>query len=216
MFVLIFISSLFLFASSLRYKYKELQRLGEINADYYTRVYFNISHYNVGDHLYFEMIMNLSHASSLKKYRFSIGQVSTSFYDDEYSWDHLYPVFNSNRECDKSYKCTFKWEEIISQVGNNYIFIKPTAPYSGYYFVDYQQIKIKNVKPNNINLFLIIVIALCCIIFLSIIIIVIALYIRKKNSHSKHVELEVSEYPDYSGLGPAPVNHQLSPGLTIY
>ena len=162
------------------------------------------------------MIMNLSHASSLKKYLFYIGQVSTPFYDDEYSWNHLYPVFSTNRSCDKSYKCTFKWEEIISQVGNNYIFIKPTAPYSGYYFLDYQQIKIKNVNPNNITIFQIIAIVFCYIIFLSIIIIVIVLYVPKKNSHPKHAQFEESEYPDYTGLGPAPVHLQLSSGLTAY
>ena len=227
MLFLIFISSLFLSVScQIGYKYIELQKFGEINVGYNTRVYFNISSYIIGEHISFEIIMDLSNANywfQRENYYFYIAQVSTIYYDDNNYWSNLPIVNNGNKSCDKNYLCIFKWEEIIGKVGNNYIFIELIAPYSGFFFLDEKQIKIKNVNINNknneksISISSIVTIIFCFMLFLSLIILVIICYICNKNgNNSKYFQFEKPEYTNFGGLTPAPVCQQSSEGVTVY
>ena len=215
MLFLIFIFSLFLPVSfQIEYQYIELQKFGEINVGHKTRVYFNISHYIIGELISFEIIMDLSHVSywyQRDNYKFYIAQVSTTYYDDNNYWSNLPMVNNGNKSCDNNYLCKFKWKEIIGKVGNNYIFIELIAPYSGFFFVDKKQIKIKNVNINSKNneKSAIVTIIFCCILFLSLNILAIICCICNKNgNNSKYAQFEKPEYTDFGGLTPSAVSQQ--------
>ena len=97
--------------------YRELTKGDFINVIPGTNVYFDISSFDEGDTISFELEMDLDYGPPISRteYQLGIGQVSATIYTDSSCWSNLQTVTNKNVTCDISHVCTFKWEEKKSQ-----------------------------------------------------------------------------------------------------
>jgi hypothetical protein len=115
-----------LFISIQCYNYKELKKHSSVKVPPGTRVYFDISEFNDGELIEFEMTMDLFFGGDRTKYQFRIGQVSATKYSGD--WESLPLVTNKNVVCDFDDECVFSWSE-IKEAGKNSIYIIPLPPY---------------------------------------------------------------------------------------
>ena len=141
---------LFLISSSFE-SYQELPKFGSVEALPDSKVYINISSYSIGELIFLEFGVDYSTYYSFdKNYRYDmkIGQVSASNHYDQKEWNSLTSFTNENRTCNSRKYCIFTWEE-IKQKGNNFIYILPSEPYSGYYSNDGKKIKISMIEEGK-------------------------------------------------------------------
>ena len=89
--------------------------------------------------------MDLSLSGDKSEYKFYIKQVEASTYYDSDSWTSTLSkkVINKNVSCDNGGDCTFSWDE-IKEEGKNYIYISLPQPYSRYFTLWGEKIKIKH------------------------------------------------------------------------
>jgi hypothetical protein len=125
--------------------YKELEKHGSVKvsqAD--NRIYFDLSPFEVGELIQFEISMDLS-LGDTSQYKFHIKQVEASTYYDQTSWDAtlLNEVTNKNVSCEDFDDCIFSWDE-IKQEGKKYIYINLPPPYSSFFTTFDEKIKIKH------------------------------------------------------------------------
>ena len=155
-------------------QYKELTNNDYINVIPGTKVYFDISSFDVDESIDLEFEMDLFHGNliSRARYIFKIDQVqATSYYDSTY-WTNLRQVINRNVTCDFDELCTFTWTE-KKKAGNNYIFIIPLEPFNDFYEIWRNKIKITHDEDGGLSTGVILVIVFAGIIFITIIILLI-------------------------------------------
>ena len=140
MFILLILSLLSLICCD----YKELKKHSSVKVIPDTKVYLDLSNFETGDLISFEIEMDLFYGNQTSFYEFYIDQVPASSYYDPTYWSNLRRVKNANVSCESDNECTFKWEEIKKE-GNNYIFIITPEPYSSFYSFWDEKIKIENV-----------------------------------------------------------------------
>lgn len=138
---------LFIFLFSLSFcQYEKLKKHSSVKVAPNTKVYLDLSDFDTGDLISFEIEMDLFFGSSSETnaYEFYIDQVpATSYYDPNY-WNNLRKVNNANVSCESGDDCTFSWEEIKKE-GNTYIYIIPPEPFTDFYTFWGEKIKIKNI-----------------------------------------------------------------------
>ena len=129
------------------FSYKELEKHSSVKvSEDNNRIYFDLSPFDVGDLIQFEITMDLSLGGDRSKYKFHIKQVEASTYYDSDSWTSTLQeeVSNKNASCDDDYEdCTFSWDEIKGE-GKKYIYISLPQPYSSYFSFWGKKIKIKH------------------------------------------------------------------------
>lgn len=152
-------------------QYKQLKKHSSVSVAPNTKVYLDLSSFDTGDKISFEIKMDLSHASVTNYYVFQIDQVPASSYNNGYYWDTLRQVRNSNVSCTNDRDCRYKWEEIKKE-GNKYIYIIPSEPFSGYYSFWGNEIKIIN-TGGKLSVGEIVGIVVAIIVFIVIFIIII-------------------------------------------
>ena len=116
-----------------------------------TKVYLDISSFEVGEVIHFEFVMNLFFVdddSQRESYKFKIGQVTAANYDDPEPWNNLGTVTNRNVTKNDMTHYFFTWDE-VKQDGKNYIFILPLTPFENYYKFWKNEIDIKNIKKKD-------------------------------------------------------------------
>lgn len=172
MFLLLIIFSLFL--KALSENYQKLSKHSSVKVIPNTKVYFDISSFNTGDLISFEIILDLFHGGgSRDSYTFQIDQVEANSYYDSNYWNNLRTVVNKNVSCDNfDDKCTFTWDE-VKQEGKKYIYIIPPAPYDNFYTFWGNKIKIKHLG-GELTAGAIVGIVFACIVFVTIIIVSIS------------------------------------------
>ena len=80
-----------------------------------SRVYLNITSFKTGEVISFEFKMELFFGRDEERssYTFKIGQVSTSYYNDDKYWNSLPTVTNKNfTQSGRLYDTTFTWDEV--------------------------------------------------------------------------------------------------------
>ena len=149
-----------------------------------TKVYLDLSSYEIGDLISFEIELDLFFGHGTNSYySFYIDQVpATSYYDSNY-WGNLRLVNNYNKTCSFSDKCEYTWEE-IKGAGNNYIYIIPPAPFDDFYSFWGNKIKI-SVSGNGKGLSggAIAGIVIGVIIFIAIIVVIIVFCCIRNNNN---------------------------------
>ena len=125
------------------FQFIELPRYDTIEVIPNTKVYLDISSFEVGQSIYLEFTLDLFFCKEAKdKYTFQIAQVNTKYKDDYKYWSKLPNVTTRNvTSLSKDY--TFSWVEIKKE-GMNYIFINPPEPYDKFYTFWRNKIIIKN------------------------------------------------------------------------
>ena len=172
MFLLLFI---LLLSSSICQGYKELKKYSSVTVKSETKVYLDISSFKVGDLISFEIKMNLFFSSYRDSYTFQIGQVTASSYYDPNCWNNLQTVINKNITYDKGDNYIITWEE-IKEEGNNYIFIIPKEPYSGFFSSLDNEIKISNVGGLSAGAIAGIVVGVVAFVLIIVLIILLCRY----------------------------------------
>ena len=171
-FITILVSSLVLISAD---NYKKLSKHSSVKVPPETKVYFDISSFEIGDLIPLEIKMDLffGDSSSRSSYSFYIEQVPATSYYDPYYWDldKLRYVTNKNVSCGNHDVCTFTWEE-IKEEGKNFIFIYPPAPFDNFY--TFWDEKIKITHPGGLSGGAIAGIVIACIFFAAIFITLIA------------------------------------------
>ena len=116
------------------YKLQKLPKYDVIDVSPDTRVYLDISSFNVSESINLEYTMNLIFSLESKdNYTFQIGQVFCEDYHDYRCWRNLPTYINENVTESDKFTYTFSWTE-IKQEGMNYIFTIPPAPYESFNF----------------------------------------------------------------------------------
>ena len=140
-----------------------------------------MSPFDVGDLIQFEITMDLSLSGDKSEYKFYIKQVEASTYYDSDSWTSTLSkkVINKNVSCDNGGDCTFSWDE-IKEEGKNYIYISLPQPYSRYFTLWGEKIKIKHL--GGLSDGAIAGIVLGCLAFVGIIAAIIGCLCCKTNS----------------------------------
>ena len=126
--------------------YKELGKHSSVKVSSGNiKIYFDLSPFEAGELLQFEITMDLFFGSDKSKYGFYIKQVEASTYYDSDSWTSTLSkiVINKNVSCDDDGDCTFSWDE-IKEEGKNYIYISLPQPYIRYFTLRGKKIKIKH------------------------------------------------------------------------
>lgn len=153
-------------------EYKELKKHSSVKVVPDTKVFLDLSSFETGELISFEIEMDLFFGDNTDYYEFWIDQVpATSSYDSNY-WNHLRKVKNENVSCDGDRECTFTWEE-IKQEGNTYIYIITPAPFRDFYTFWDKKIKITHLG-GGLSAGAIVGIVFGVIAFIVIIIIIIA------------------------------------------
>ena len=124
--MLIFFLSLITFCQGYEYyKNQELKKYGSVKVPGDSRVYLNITSFKTGEYISFKFEMDLFFGEGEEKssYTFKIGQVSTSYYNDDKYWNCL-PIVTSRyfTQSGRLYDTTFTWDEVKIE-GKNYIFM---------------------------------------------------------------------------------------------
>ena len=137
---------LFIINSISSIQFEELPKYDTIEVAPNTRVYLDISSFEVGQSIYIEFTLDLFFSKQSKdSYTFQIGQVNSKYKDDYIYWSNLPTVTSRNvsetRFNSKDY--TYSWVEIKKE-GMNYLYILPTEPYEKFYTFWQNKITIKN------------------------------------------------------------------------
>ena len=135
----------FLFCLISCIKFQELPKYDTISVIPDTRVYLDISSFEVGQSIYLDFKMDLFFYSkeSRDSYTFQIDQVPTKYEDDYFYWGNLPYVTTKNvSSITKDY--TYTWVE-IKKKDMNYIFIIPPEPFDRFYTFWKNKIIITNV-----------------------------------------------------------------------
>ena len=135
----------FLFCVISCLKFQELPKYDTISVIPGTRVYLDISSFEVGQSIYLDFTMDLFFYSkeSRDSYTFQIDQVPTKYEDDYIYWGNLPYVTTKNvSSITKDY--TYTWVE-IKKKDMNYIFIIPPEPFDRFYTFWKNKIIITNV-----------------------------------------------------------------------
>ena len=149
------------------YDYKELKKHSSVKVPPDTRVYFDLSKFDVGESIEFEITMDLSNGGYRNKYDFKIDQVSAISYISD-NWASLPQETSRDVSCKSGGECTFSWEE-TKEVGKDYIYIIPHTPYPGYS----KKIEIEHLG-GGLSAGAIAGIVIGCIVFVAIIVILIS------------------------------------------
>ena len=120
-------------------QYTQLKKHSSVKVSPGAKVYLDLSSFNTGELISFEIEMDLLFGGKSTVYEFHIDQVPASSYYDPNYWNTLRKVRNGNSSCDDDGECLFEWEEIKKE-GNTYIYIIALAPPS----ILSSKIKIKN------------------------------------------------------------------------
>lgn len=147
--------------------YKELKKHSSVKVSPNTRVYFDLSKFDVGESIEFEITMDLSNGGNRNNYVFEIDQVSAISYISD-NWASLPRETSSDVSCKSGGECTFSWEE-TKEVGKDYIYIIPLAPDTGYS----KKIEIEHLG-GGLSAGAIAGIVIGCIVFVAIIVIMIS------------------------------------------
>ena len=126
--------------------YKELGKHSSVKVSSGNiKIYFDLSPFEAGELLQFEITMDLFFGSDKSKYGFYIKQVEANNYYDSDSWASTLSnkVINKNVSCDDDGDCTFSWDE-IKEEGKNYIYINLPEPFNGFFTTWDKKIKIKH------------------------------------------------------------------------
>ena len=95
------------------YKLQKLPKYDFIDVFPDTRVYLDVSSFDVGESINLEYTMNLIFSLESKdNYTFQIGQVSCEDYDDYRCWRNLPTYTNENVTESRGFNYTFSWTEI--------------------------------------------------------------------------------------------------------
>lgn len=152
-------------------QYKELKKHSSVKVVPNTKVYLDLSSFEIGDLISFEIKMDLFFGGNTNYYEFYIDQVpATSYYDPNY-WNNLPLVRNGNVSCDVDRECVFKWEEIKKE-GSTYIYIIAPTPFEDFYTSWNKKIKIINLG-GELNAGEIIGIVFGVIAFIAILVVLI-------------------------------------------
>ncbi len=126
------------------FQFQELPRYDTIEVIPNTKVYLDISSFDVGQSIYLEFTLDLFFSKESKdSYTFQIAQVNTKYKDDYTYWSKL-PNVTTKNVTSNSKDYTFSWVEIKKE-GMNYIFINPPEPFTKYYTFWRNKIIIKNI-----------------------------------------------------------------------
>ena len=101
-------------------QYTQLKKHSSVKVKPGTKVYLDLSSFEIGELISFEIEMDLFFGGNTKAYEFFIDQVPASSYYDPNYWNTLRKVRNGNSSCDDDGECLFEWEEIKKE-GNTYI-----------------------------------------------------------------------------------------------
>ena len=129
--------------------YTELEKHGSVKVSQPdNRIYFDLSPFEVGELIRFEISIDISEGGDSSKYEFNIRQVEASTYYDSDSWASTLSqrVINKNVSCEDFDDCIFFWDE-IKEEGKKYIYIHlppPTGSHNGYFLFWEKKIKIKH------------------------------------------------------------------------
>jgi hypothetical protein len=170
---------IFFLLSSVFCGYKKLSKYGSAKVVPDTKVYLDLSKFNDGDCISFEIKMDLffDHGDR-STYRFQIDQVPANNYYESYYWDNLRTVDNRNYTVSGSYDYKFTWDE-IKRPGNNYIFIILPTPFDNYAFFE-KTIYIKNTGGLSTGAIVGIVLGVCIPVIIIVLIIVFCCCRRKR------------------------------------
>ena len=165
-----------LLSSSICQNYKELPKYSSVTVKPETKVYLDITKFDVGDLISFEIKMDLFFSSYRDRYEFQIGQVSASSYYDPNCWSNLNTVINKNKTSDDDFDDSiFTWEE-IKEEGKNFIFIIAKEPFPGFYSFHNNKIKISNVGGLSTGAIAGIVVGVVSFVLIIILIILLCRY----------------------------------------
>ena len=153
-------------------QYKQLKKHSSVSVSPNTKVYLDLSSFDTGELISFEIKMDLFHGSVPKYYEFQIDQVPASSYYEGSYWSTLRQVKNANVSCTIDRDCRYKWEEIKKE-GNKYIYIIPSEPFIGYYSFWGNKIKIIN-TGGKISAGAIVAIVFAVVVIIAIFIVIIA------------------------------------------
>ena len=123
--------------------YEKISKYSSVKVIPNTKVYLDISSFNVGESITLEFNMDLFFGGSKTKYEFFIRQSLTDSYSDDYYWNNLYNKTSRDVQCSSSGTCTFKWTE-KKEPGTYYIYIRPPTPFSNFYTFWGNKIKISH------------------------------------------------------------------------
>lgn len=164
-----------LLSSSICQSYKELSKYSSVTVKPNTKVYLDISSFDVGELISFEIKMDLFFSSSSRdSYTFKIGQVSASSYYDQNCWNNLQTVTNRNITSADIDDYIYAWEE-IKEEGKNFIFIIPLSPYSSFSSFD-NEIKISNIGGLSAGAIAGIVVGVVSFVLIIVLIILLCRY----------------------------------------
>ena len=168
-FIIILSSFIFVLSDT----YKELSKHSSVRVAPNTKVYFDISSFENGELISFEINMDLFFGSynTRDSYTFYIEQVSANSYYDSKYWNNLRKVTNKNVSCSASSDCTFTWDE-IKEEGKNYIYIIPPTPFNDFYTFWNEKIKITHL--GGLSAGAIVGIVFGCLAFVGILIAIAA------------------------------------------
>ena len=128
-------------------RFEELPKYDTIKIIPDTRVYLDISSFEVGRSIYIEFTMDLFFSKLSKdSYTLQIGQVPSRFEDDYKYWSNLPNVTTKmipNAKYASSYY-TYTWVE-MKKPGMKYIYIIPPEPYEKFYTFWKNKITITNI-----------------------------------------------------------------------
>ena len=129
-------------------KFEELPKYDTIKAIPDTRVYLDISSFEVGRSIYIEFTMDLFFSKLPKKdsYTLKIGQVPSKYYDDYICWSNLptITIRNISNPRYSPYLYTYSWVD-IKKPGMKYLYILPPEPYEKFYTFWNNKITIKSI-----------------------------------------------------------------------
>ena len=173
--------SLFCFLSALVLctTYQELSKYGSIHVKTGDYVYLDITSFKTNEMIHLQINLE-KFLSSVRSFKFQIGQVSASSYADYYAWDNLRTVTNNNFISQGLFETSFSWTE-FKEEGKNYLFIIAPEPKSSSDFFQVSSMTIINTGGLSIltKVFIVLGISLPLIAF---IILVICVFFNKKES----------------------------------
>lgn len=126
------------------YYYDKIYKYSSVRVEPGTRVYLDISSFKTGELVKLEFSMDLFWGPSNIRYsyEFKIGQHYSKDIEYDSYWTGLTSVVNRNYTCSGSY-CYYPWNE-IKQAGSNYLLIIPSTPFTGFYTIHKEKIKVNH------------------------------------------------------------------------
>ena len=147
------ILAFFLFPAFFCQILKELKKYGSLKVVPGTKLYLDISTFKDGEAICFEITMDLFFAETElqeRQYQFYLSQVSFTTHPDNSYWDTDLPQVTATDKEGELDETKFKYD-VIKQAGSTYIYIKLPAPFTHFYTIYENKIKIKNAGGSNLN-----------------------------------------------------------------